>query len=111
MIVWQSKPGRLSGVFLPSLKRFAISVPAAVGPQAAHEHFVNGNQYSLALTTHTLYLGLRDAVWTMPIPPAPPKPRRSPEVIVTQHAAPHNGLSPDRLQRSTLAQIPEALYR
>lgn len=77
-IVWQSKPGRLSGVFLPSLKRFAISVPATIDPQAAHEQFVNGNQYSLALTTHTLYLGLLDTVWAMPIPTAPPKPKRSP---------------------------------
>ncbi len=78
-ILWQSKPGRLSGVFLPSLKRFVISVPATIDPRAAHEQFVNGNQYAQALTTHALYLGLSDAVWTMPIPTAPPKAKRSPK--------------------------------
>jgi hypothetical protein len=77
-ILWQSKPGRLTGVFLPSVKRFTIAVPATVDRQAESEQFVNGNQYELALTTHTLYLGVRNTVWTMQIPSSPPRPKPRP---------------------------------
>jgi hypothetical protein len=34
-VIWQSKPGRLTGVLLPSLKRFDVDVPAKVDPSAA----------------------------------------------------------------------------
>jgi hypothetical protein len=77
LVVWQSKPGRLAGVFFPSLKRFTIVIPASVDPNASSEQFVNGNQYALALTTHTLYLGVGNAVWTMGIPTSPPKVKPS----------------------------------
>jgi hypothetical protein len=74
-IVWESKPSHLTGVFLPSLKRFTIAVPANVDPSAPASKFDRQDVYSLALTTHTLYVGVGLGVlttWTMPIPSAPP---------------------------------------
>ncbi len=75
LIVWESKPLRLSGIFLPSLQRFTIPVPAKVDPTPGM--FVNGNQYSLALTPHTLYVEHSGSVWTTPIPSAAPRVKRS----------------------------------
>jgi hypothetical protein len=77
VVVWESKPGRLSGMFLPSLRRFTISVPLKVDPQSPHEKFVRDNPYELALTTRTLYLSREEKVWTMPIPASPPKLKAS----------------------------------
>jgi hypothetical protein len=72
MIVWESKPGRLSGVFVPSLRRFTIAVPRGVDPQARQDQFVNGHEYGLALTAHSVYLAIGRVVWTATVPASPP---------------------------------------
>jgi hypothetical protein len=74
-IIWESAPLRLSGIFLPSRQRFTIPVPAKVDP--APGPYVNGDQYSLVLAPHTLYVENNGNVWTTPIPSAPPRPKRS----------------------------------
>ena len=56
LIVWESAPGRLSGLFLPDRQRFVIHLPARVDPQATNEQFVSEDQYRLALTARALYL-------------------------------------------------------
>jgi hypothetical protein len=74
-IVWESKPGHVTGVFLPSLERFTIAVPANVDPSASSSQFDQQDPYTLALTTHILYVGVGVGVpttWTTPIPSAPP---------------------------------------
>lgn len=75
VIVWESAPLRLSGIFLPSRQRFTIPVPAKVDPAPGGS--VNGDQYLLALTSHTLYVENSGSVWTTPIPSAPPRATRS----------------------------------
>jgi hypothetical protein len=77
MIIWESKPGHLSGVFTPSLRRFTIAVPRTVDPQAAGEQFVNGHEYGLALTARSLYVAVGDTVWTATVPASPPTRSRS----------------------------------
>ena len=80
-IVWESRPGRVTGVFLPSLKRFTIAVPAKVDPSASSSQFVRQDPYTLALTTHTLYVGVGlggPTTWTMPISSAPPSSKPPP---------------------------------
>ncbi len=75
VIVWESKPRRLSGIFLPSRQRFTIPVPAKVDP--APGMYVNGDQYSLALTPRALYVEIGGTVWTTSMPSAPPRVKRS----------------------------------
>jgi hypothetical protein len=77
MIIWESKPGHLSGVFAPSLRRFTIAVPRTVDPQAAGEQFVIGHEYGLALTARSLYVAVGDTVWTATVPASPPTRSRS----------------------------------
>jgi hypothetical protein len=72
LIVWESAPGRLSGIFLPSLQRFTIHVPARVDPAAASVHVVQSDQYTLVLGSRALYLQAPGGVWMTPVP----KPRR-----------------------------------
>jgi hypothetical protein len=51
-IVWQAAPGRLTGLFLPSLQTFTIPLPSAVvASQAGY-----GQGFALALTSGALYL-------------------------------------------------------
>ena len=74
-IVWESKPGLVTGVFLPSLKRFTIAVPEKVDPSASSSQFVQQDPYTLALSRHSLYVGVglgATTTWTMRIPSAPP---------------------------------------
>jgi hypothetical protein len=68
LIVWESAPGRLSGIFLPSLQRFTIHVPARVDPAAAGVQFVQGDQYTLVLGSRALYLRTPGGVWMTPVP-------------------------------------------
>ncbi|MGI8557226.1 MAG: hypothetical protein ACR2ND_02775 [Solirubrobacteraceae bacterium] len=70
-IVWESAAGRLSGIFLPSRRRFTIRVPTNVDPQGALGGFANGDLYTLALTPRTLYLMNQTGVWSIPAPAAP----------------------------------------
>jgi hypothetical protein len=73
LIVWEAKPGQLSGLFLPSLRSFTLRLPHRVDPAAARERRVEGHQVELAVTTHTLYVGAGGRVWTTPLPTAPPR--------------------------------------
>lgn len=68
-IVWQSAAGRVSGLFLPSRRRFMIAVPRNVDPSTG---FANGDMYQLALTATRLYLVRQGLIWSIP---APVKPR------------------------------------
>jgi hypothetical protein len=51
VIVWQTAPNRLSGLFLPSLQKFTMPLPSAV--VAAEEA---GGETGLALTSEALYM-------------------------------------------------------
>jgi hypothetical protein len=85
VVLWESKPGRLQGLFLPSLKPFTITVPRGIDPGAAGVQFVREEPYDLALSEHTLYLlgaakGQLPPLWSMPMPTRPPKaPKRKPK--------------------------------
>jgi hypothetical protein len=68
-IVWESKPLQLSGIFLPSLRRFTITLPAMIDPTPGL--YVNGDQYTLALTKNSVYVGNDDQVWQARIPTSP----------------------------------------
>jgi hypothetical protein len=66
LIIWESAPLRLSGIFLPDRQRFTIPLPDEIDPTPGP--YVNGDQYALALTSHTLYVGNDDKVWMAPAP-------------------------------------------
>jgi hypothetical protein len=68
LIIWESAPGHLSGIFLPSLERFTIHVPARVDPAAAAVQFVQSDQYTLVLGSRALYLKTPGRVWMTPLP-------------------------------------------
>jgi hypothetical protein len=69
MVIWQAPHSRLSGIFLPSRRRFTIPIPRAVNlTSVAHP------RYTLALTNTTLYLNPRlsgDKIWSTPAPRPP----------------------------------------
>jgi hypothetical protein len=73
-VVWQSGYRRLSGVLLPSLRRFVVPVPAAVdtsnpgGPPW-------DDTYAITLCSRTLYLLVQGRLWTA-ARPALPRPTR-----------------------------------
>jgi hypothetical protein len=68
-VVWQAAAGRLQGVFLPSLQRFQITVPARVDPYARQLKYVRADPYTLALAANTLYLVTpAGTVWAAPMP-------------------------------------------
>lgn len=76
LIVWESRPLQLTGIFLPSLRRFTIPVPGVIDPSPGM--YVNGDRYALALTDRTLYVGNGRGVWSVPMPSGPPRPKRRP---------------------------------
>jgi hypothetical protein len=76
-VVWQSKPTRLTGLFLPSLTSFTIAIPPKVDPNAAGKQFVREDPDDLALSERTLYVANAGRVWTMPMPARPPKVGRA----------------------------------
>jgi hypothetical protein len=61
LIVWQSAPLRLSGIFLPTRHPFVIALPAEIDPTPGP--YVNGDRYALALTSHALYVAHNGSVW------------------------------------------------
>lgn len=70
-IVWQSGPGRVSGIFLKDRRRFTIQPPPNLADAIS----------PLALTPTRLYLAGGDSVpshiWSIPAPTEPPKPRHT----------------------------------
>jgi hypothetical protein len=70
-IVWESAPARLRGVFLPSLRRFTIKLPARVDPLAAHVRGLFDDTFGLVLTPRTLYLETAGGLWASPAPKLP----------------------------------------
>jgi hypothetical protein len=75
-VVWQSAPHELSGLFLPSLRRFRVSFPSSVTSGACWSP--SDCFGKIALTGRTLYLlGSAGALWTAnaPHPPAEKRPR------------------------------------
>jgi hypothetical protein len=79
-VVWQSVPGRLNGLFLPSLQTFTIPLPSTiVRPPGSPENLpVDG----LALTSRGLYVsdGWTGAVWRTALPTEVPLNRSRPEL-------------------------------
>jgi hypothetical protein len=83
LVLWQSKPGLLKGLFLPSLKPFTIAVPRTVDHRTKAAKFVGDDPYELALAHGTMYLvrgtfnaGPAAPLWTMPMPTHPPKVKK-----------------------------------
>jgi hypothetical protein len=72
VIVWQTTPRQLSGLFLPSLQTFVIPLPASiVNPSGLDPH---DRVWALALTSRSLYV-LNSALgqlWKTPSPTQPP---------------------------------------
>jgi hypothetical protein len=68
-VVWQSGRTELSGVFLPSLHRFKIRIPAAAVPGSCAPPDFRTCLNQLALTAHRLYVVAADqGLWTGPSP-------------------------------------------
>jgi hypothetical protein len=65
-VVWESHPGRLTGVLLPSLTRFQIRIPVTIDPTAPSARFVSDDTYGLALTPRRLYLSTSRGVFSAP---------------------------------------------
>lgn len=76
MIVWESKPLQLSGIFLPSRRRFKLAFPTPTSVPVPGT-YVNGNKYGLVLTQHTLYVSSNGYVFKASIPTAPPRAKHS----------------------------------
>jgi hypothetical protein len=74
LIVWQSAPCRLSGLFLPDRQRFVIHLRARIGAAAAGAPCTQPGQgeYALVLTDHALFFGNQQGqIWTTPSPSEP----------------------------------------
>ena len=72
-IVWQAEPSQLSGLFLPTLKTFTISLPSAiVKPAGAPE---DTPVLALELTSDALYVedGWNGTIWRTASPTALPR--------------------------------------
>jgi hypothetical protein len=71
-VVWQPAAGQIAGVLLPSLQHFIIHVPARIDPNGpvTPQGMLLDDQYSLWLTSKTLYLYLTGGggVWTVSSP-------------------------------------------
>jgi hypothetical protein len=76
-IVWQAAPGRLTGLFLPSLQTFTIPLPSAVvASQAGY-----GPGFALALTSRALYMHeFGGTLWQTASPTALPRNMSGPRV-------------------------------
>ena len=71
-VIWQSGPGRLAGVFLPSLRRFALAVSHTLPSAECSRPDLRTCFSELALTRRTLYLLSADGtLWTSHSPSAP----------------------------------------
>jgi hypothetical protein len=66
-VIWPSTGDRLSGLFLPSLKRFTIRIPAKVRGTPEPD----ARSYQLALTPRTLYVNLNGHIFGIPAPVIP----------------------------------------
>jgi hypothetical protein len=74
-VVWQSARNELAGVFLPSLRRFTIRLPAAALPTGCQAPDLRTCFTEIALTAKHLYLlDAGDGLWTAKSPSAP-KPK------------------------------------
>jgi hypothetical protein len=75
--VWQAAPGRLTGLFLPSLQTFMIPLPSAVvASQAGY-----GPGFALALTSGALYMHeFGGTLWQTASPTALPLNMSGPRV-------------------------------
>jgi hypothetical protein len=70
-IVWQVAPGRLTGLFFPSLQTFTIPLPSAVVQPPGSAHDVSG--LALGLTSGALYVeDYRGTLWRTASPSALP---------------------------------------
>lgn len=76
VIVWQSNPRHLNGLFLPSLQPFVIVLPDSVVTEPGFLIDPYTRVRQLALTSRSLYLLNYDLgeLWRTPIPSAPAKP-------------------------------------
>ncbi len=74
MIVWRAVPGRLTGLFLPSLQTFTIPLPSAI----VNSGSPNDNPVpALGLTSRALYVNGAQALWRTVSPTAlPPNTNR-----------------------------------
>jgi hypothetical protein len=78
-LVWQSAPFMLSGLFLPSLKRFTLNVPASVVNESCGQPDLRSCTQAMTLTDRTLYILSNQNLWTAksPQPPRAPARRRT----------------------------------
>jgi hypothetical protein len=69
-IVWASATATLEGIFLPTLRRFRITIPRTVDPTASDLGVGPDNEFQIGLTRRTLYLTVLGTghVWSALIP-------------------------------------------
>ena len=68
VILWPTGTQQLGGIFLPSLRRFTLTVPNRLARILATQHAFP----EPFLTTRHLYLPVGQQVWSTPIPVVPP---------------------------------------
>lgn len=67
LVIWPSAPQRLSGLFLPTLQRFTLTIPHALGRVQA----TTGARSQIIVTAKTLYVLDGNQLWSTRIPKLP----------------------------------------